>query len=283
MDSLARNLREALAGKLSNEEIAMLRAFDLIGDIAVMKIPEALLPKKEEIGRALMEVHPHVKTVLNQTTPVSGQFRTRGLEVIAGEPKTLTVYRENGCFFKVDLATSYFSPRLATERMRIAKEVKSGEVVTNLFAGVGCYSIVIAKWSEATKIYSIDINPAAYELMVENVRLNRVGDRVVPILGDSRKIVEEMLVGKADRVLMPLPELGREFFGVALDALKSSGGMVHFYDFGSEPDVFGPSEEFVRKEAAGRGLEATVVKRRKVRSYAPRCYHIVLDVMIGGV
>ncbi|MFN4133286.1 MAG: class I SAM-dependent methyltransferase [Candidatus Hadarchaeales archaeon] len=145
-------MREALAGKLSSGEISMLRAFDLVGDIAILKIPEALLPKKKEIGRALMEVHPHVKTVLNQTTPVSGKFRTRELEVIAGETRTVTIYRENGCLFKVDLAAAYFSPRLSTERMRIAKEVKSGETVANLFAGVGCYSIVIAKWSQAAKI-----------------------------------------------------------------------------------------------------------------------------------
>ncbi|MFN4133098.1 MAG: class I SAM-dependent methyltransferase family protein, partial [Candidatus Hadarchaeales archaeon] len=85
------------------------------------------------------------------------------------------------------------------------------------------------------------------------------------------------------RVLMPLPEFGREFFGVALDALKVDGGVIHFYDFGNEPDVFGPSEEFVKEKAAERGLEATVSLKRRVRSYAPRCYHIVLDIMIRRV
>lgn len=276
---MAKNLREALRGKLPDEEISMLRAFDLVGDIAILKIPEALLQKKELIGRALMEVHPHVKTVLNQISPVSGEFRTRKLEIIAGAPKTTTVHRENGCVFKVDLATTYFSPRLATERMRVARDVREGEVITNLFAGVGCYSIVIAKWSRATKVYSIDINPAAYELMVENARLNKVGDRVIPILGDCRDVVKERLLGSSDRVLMPLPEFGREFFEVALDALKPEGGTINFYDIGNEPDVFGPSEEFVQLKTAGRGLKVLAKGKRKIRSYAPRCYHIALDLV----
>ncbi|MBA7599809.1 hypothetical protein ES703_06849 [subsurface metagenome] len=135
---MPRNLREALRGQIPDEELKQVRAFDIVGDIAVVKIPEKLLPKKQLIGQALMQVHHHVRTVLNQTTPVRGEFRTRELEVIAGEPRTETTHREGGCSFKVDLAKVYFSPRLATERLRVTKQIKPGEVVTNLFAGVGC-------------------------------------------------------------------------------------------------------------------------------------------------
>lgn len=277
---MPRNLREALEDKLSDEELKKLRAFDLIGDIAVVKLPEELLPKKQEIGQALMDVHHHVRTVLNQRGPVKGEFRTRELEVIAGEPKTTTRYQENGCIFRVDLSESYFSPRLATERLRIARQVRPNEVVTNLFAGVGSYSIVMARLGKAKKIHSIDKNPTAYESMVENIRVNKVGYLVIPHLGDAREVVKAKIPNAADRVLMPLPELGKEFFNVALDALKPEGGIVHFYDFGSEPDVFGPSSDFVRRSAAERGLEAEILERRKIRSYATRVYHVALDVRI---
>ncbi len=265
---------------MPDEELKQVRAFDIVGDIAVVKIPEKLLPKKQLIGQALMQVHHHVRTVLNQTTPVRGEFRTRELEVIAGDPRTETTHREGGCSFKVDLAKVYFSPRLATERLRVTNLIKPGEVVVNLFAGVGCYSVLIAKHSEAIKIYSIDKNPAAINYMRENTRINKVGARVVPILGDARDVVKTHLMGKADRVLMPLPELAREFFDVALLALKPEGGVVHFYDFGKEPELFGPSLEFVRAVAATKGKKVELLGSRAIRSYATRVYHIVLDLKI---
>jgi tRNA (guanine37-N1)-methyltransferase len=282
LDYMPGDLREALRGQLSDDELRQFRAFDMVGDIAVVKLPEKLSPKKHLIGQALMGVHSNVRTVLNQTTPVRGEFRTRELEVIAGEPRTETVYREGGCSFKVDLVKAYFSPRLATERLRVAKLVKPGEVVVNLFAGVGCYSVLIAKYSKASMVYSIDKNPSAFKYMRENIRINKVGDIVVPVLGDARDVVESGLAGQADRVLMPLPEIARDFFDVALKAMKPAGGVIHFYDFGQEPDVFGPSLEFARSATASRGLKATLLGARKIRSYATRCYHVVLDLALSG-
>ena len=277
---MPRDLREELRGQLSDEELRQFRAFDVVGDIAIVKLPEKLLPKKHLIGQALIEVHSNVRTVLNQISPVRGEFRTRELEVIAGEPRTETIYREGGCSFKVDLAKAYFSPRLATERLRMAKLVKPGEVVINLFAGVGCYSVLIAKYSKASRVYSIDKNPSAFEYMCENIRINKVGDIVVPILGDARDVVENRLAGQADRVLMPLPEFARDFFDVALKALKPAGGVIHFYDFGQEQDIFDPSLEFARSAAASRGFKVTLMGARKIRSYATRCYHVVLDLAV---
>jgi tRNA (guanine37-N1)-methyltransferase len=278
---MPRDLREALRGQLSDEELRQFRAFDIVGDIAVVKLPEELLPKKSLIGQALLQVHSQVRTVLNQTTPVGGEFRTRELEVIAGEPRTETIHHEAGCKFRVDLAKTYFSPRLATERLRVAKLVKPGEEVTNLFAGVGSYSVIIAHHTEAAQVYSIDKNPAAFDYMKENIRINKVGDRVIPILGDAREVVEQELSRKADRVLMPLPESSHKFFDVAVRALKPAGGIIHFYDYGQELDMFGPSFEFAVSAAASEGFNVELLMARKVRSYATRCYHVVLDLLLS--
>ncbi len=273
------SLREELKGILTEQELAKLRAFDLVGDIGVLRLPPELLPKRKEIGEALMRVHRHLKTVLLQVSPVKGEFRTRELEVVAGEPRTETLHRESGCIFKVDLAKVYFSPRLAHERMRIARLVREGEEVVNMFAGVGCYSIIIARHSRARRIYSIDKNPEAYRLMCENIRINRVGDRVLPFLGDAAQVVSE-LAGRADRVLMPLPEAARNFIGASLEALKEEGGIVHFYDVGSDPDPFSPSLRFLEEEVGRRGWKLEVTGRRLVRSYGPGIYHVVLDLLL---
>lgn len=275
---MPKDLREALMEQLSKEELKLFRAFDVVGDIAIVKLPKGLLSKKHLIGKALMDVHNNVRTVLNQTSPVKGEFRTRGLEIIAGEPRTETVYHEGGCSFRVDLAKTYFSPRLGTERLRVAKRVMPRETVVNMFAGVGTYSIIIAKHSRAEIVYSIDKNQSAFEYMRDNIRINKVGDRVVAILGDARDVIAKRLAGKANRVLMPLPELSHEFFDAALAALKPSGGVVHFYDFGHEPDVFGPSLDFTRSSAANEGFDIKLLEARKIRSYATRCYHVVLDL-----
>ena len=279
---MPKSLREALKGRLTDDELSQLgRAFDIIGDIAVIKLPESLLAKRRMIGEALMQVHQHIRTVLRQVGAVRGEFRTRELEVIAGEPRTETVHREAGCLFKVDLARAYFSPRLAHERSRVASLVRPGEVVTNLFAGVGCYSIVIAKRSRAAKIYSIDKNPVALEYANENIRTNKVGDRVVLMLGDAREVVERELKEEADRVLMPLPELAREFLDVAMLALKPEGGIIHFYDFGAEPEPFRESFEFVSSFAKNKGKSVELLNSRIVRSYATRVYHVVLDLKLS--
>lgn len=273
-------MKEALRGDLTEEELEKVgTSFDVVGDIAIIKFPDELRDKKKIIGKALMKVHGNVNTVLRQTTPVDGEFRTRDLEIIAGEEKTETVHTEYGCSFKVDLDKVYFSPRLSNERFQIAKKIQEGEIVTNMFAGVGCYSILIAKHSDPEKVYSIDKNPPAVEYMKHNVRINKVGGTVVPVEGDARDIIEKHLAQKSDRVLMPLPEFGRDFLDVAVESLKPRGGIVHFYDYGEDPDRFGPSLDFVKKEIPDRKVELR--DKRTVRSYAPELYHIVLDLWFG--
>jgi len=167
-----------------------------------------------------MSVQKNVKTVLAQTSSVCGDFRLRKLDFVAGENKTVTVHKEFECLFSVDVGKCYFSPRLLYERMRIAKQVGDREVVVNMFAGVGCFSIVIAKHSKAEKIYSIDVNSAAIQFMQENIRLNKVYRKVIPIQGDAKEVIEERLRCTADRVLMPLPEKTFEYLPYAVSALS---------------------------------------------------------------
>ena len=150
----------------------------------------------EAVAKQIMAIHKGVKTVFSQTSPVRGDHRVRELTLLAGENKTVTKYKEAGCIFAVDIEKCYFSPRLKHERLRIASQVSPNETVVNMFAGVGCFSIIIAKTVPETKVYSIDINPTAYQFMVENVRINRVFGRVQPMLGDSKEIVANPAAGR---------------------------------------------------------------------------------------
>jgi len=278
------SLKTFLMNKLSKEEIATVyKSYDIIGDIAIIRVPESLQKHCQVIAEAVMKMHKHVKAVWRQTSPVSGNLRLRTLEWVTGEKRTETIHREYGCVFKVDLACCYFSPRLSYERMRIAREVRMGEVIVNMFAGVGCYSIIIAKHSKADRIYSIDINPKSIEYMLQNVRLNKVGGKVIPVQGDSKQVIQERLQNIAERVLMPLPELAYEYLGYTLAALKPNGGWIHYYDFTHAKKGESPIkkvEATISKKLESLGIDFRMPFSRVVRTTGPNWYQIVVDILV---
>jgi tRNA (guanine37-N1)-methyltransferase len=276
------NLRTHLKDKLEANELELLHtSYDVVGDIAVIRVPEALELRTQKIAEALLKTQKHVKSVLRQISPVAGDFRLRDLTWVAGEKKTETVYKEFGCFFNIDLERCYFSPRLSYERMRIAKLIQPNEVIVNMFAGVGCYSIIIAKHSCSEKIYSIDINPIAIEFLKENARLNRVERQVLPVLGDAKETIEGRLRRIADRVIMPLPEKAYEYIEAALLALKSGGGIIHYHDF--EHSAKGENAiEKTRKRVSEKletlGVNFDLLSSRIVRTTGPNWHQIALDI-----
>jgi len=281
------DLKAVLAYRLKPCELKLLyRSYDIIGDIAIIRIPEALKHRSKIIAEAIMQTQRRIRTVLRQASPVSGDLRLRELKWVAGEKKTETVHKEHGCLLKVDLKTCYFSPRLSRERMRISQRVQLGEVIVNMFSGVGCYSIIIAKHSAAEKIHSIDINSTAVQYIQENARLNKVRERVVPIEGDAKDVIEEGLQNIADRILMPLPKRACEYLGYAVLALKPAGGWIHYYDF----------EHADKGESPVEKVKAKVVKRlrnlsvdfqppfgRIVRTTGPHWYQVALDFHLENI
>ena len=272
-----RSLRDALRGKFSDEEIAsMVSSFDIIGDIAIIQIPYSLEGRSKEIADALMEVHKNVKVVCQKVGARQGVYRVAPLKVISGENRFVTTYREHGVRMKVDVLKAYFSPRLATERKRIADLVEPGEIVSVFFAGVGPFPLVIAKYKKAD-VYAVEINPYAYSLMVENVKMNKLVGRIFPILGDVRDVIDELPM--SDRVLMPLPGSADKFLDCAFKILNPDGHL-HFYSFSSEGQLFLDQEKAVRSVASRFGRDVEIENERVVGHYKPRVYQVVLDVLV---
>ncbi|MEM2760801.1 MAG: class I SAM-dependent methyltransferase family protein [Nitrososphaerales archaeon] len=276
---MTRMLKEALRGILLEDEIIEIySAFDIIGDIVIIKIPEKISGKRKLIADAILTKVKPVRTVLMQSSPVKSDYRVRNVEYISGENKTVTIYKEHNCKFKVDVSKVYFSPRLSTERARIANLVSDGEVIVNMFAGVCTFSIVIAK-KHTCKIYSIDINPDAYNLCLENVQLNKVSDSVTPILGDAKEIIKEQFADKADRVLMPLPEKAKEYLKYAVMALKHKGIVhyfVHVHADSKKEAIKICSEELVSLMK----VRYELLSSRVVRDVGPRLYQTVADMRV---
>lgn len=272
-------LKKTLESILTSQESEeLISAFDQIGDIIIVRIPDSLLAKKKLIGETLLKNVKIVKSVFYQTSPVEGDFRTRNLEVLAGEDRTETEYKEFGCRFTVDVANAFFSPRLSNERERIANLIQDGETMVNMFAGVGMFSIMAAKKKRCT-VYSIDINPIASKLCEKNIELNKLAGKVVSINGDTSKIIEEQLQDKGDRTLMLLPEKSDEFLESAIKTTKD-GGIIHYYSH-----IHADKKSDAGKLSEKHYLEVTPVKSeiltsKIVRPVGPRYYQTVVDVKI---
>ncbi|MBN1244815.1 class I SAM-dependent methyltransferase family protein [Candidatus Bathyarchaeota archaeon] len=277
-----KTLHQVLENQLPPHLLATLpRALDVIGDIAVIEISPELKAHESLIGEAILKTHKNVRTALAKVGAVTGTYRLRKFEVIAGEHRTNTVHKEHGCQYQVDVATAYFSPRLSHEHNRVASIVQKSETVVDLFAGVGPFAVLIAKKNADAKVYAVDINPEAVELLKRNIRLNRVDNRVIPILGDARQAVENQLSGVADRVIMNLPEKALEFVDAACKAVKPAGGTVHYYAFIRLPDSLENAQlrfsEAVEK--AGRKVDV-FLSAKTIRETAPYECQIVLDAKI---
>ncbi|MEM2092690.1 MAG: class I SAM-dependent methyltransferase family protein [Candidatus Bathyarchaeia archaeon] len=278
-----KTLLEALENKLPPHLLASIpRAMDVIGDIAVIEVPAELEPYRKELGEAILHTQKGIKTVLAKESAVDGIYRLRKYSLLAGEQRTMTVHKEYGCRYYVDLARAYFSPRLSYEHSRVASQVKENETVIDMFAGVGPFSVLIAKSHEKVKVYAIDINPDAIELLKKNIKLNKVTDKVYPVVGDAKQIIKEKLRGLADRVVMNLPEKSMEFIDASCLALKPNGGIIHFYSFIKTSESIEDLQKRFREEVNRTGRHVKeILFSRVVREIAPYKWQVVIDSEIG--
>ena len=273
-------LKKALESILTLEENnEFISAFDQIGKIIIVRIPDSLLSKKKIIGETLLKEVKTAKSVFYQVSAVKGDFRTRKLEIIAGENNTETEYKEFGCKFTVDVENAFFSPRLSTERERIANLIQDGEVITNMFAGIGMFSIMVAKKKKCT-VFSLDINPTASKLCEKNIELNKLAGKIISINGDAGEIINEQLMDKSDRTLMLLPERSDEFLESAINTTKN-GGIIHYYSHihaDKKSDAGKLSEEHFLQISP---IQSEILTSKIVRAVGPRYYQTVVDVKIS--
>ena len=276
---MSRMLKKTLDSLLTPKESdELISAFDQIGNIIIVRIPDLLLPKKKLIGETLLEQVKSVKSVFYQSSSVEGEFRTRDLEILAGDDKTETEYKESGCRFAVDVRKAFFSPRLSSERMRIAELVNDGEIIVNMFGGIGMFSIIAAKKKKCS-VYNIDINPDAANFCQKNIAINKLAGNIVSIHGDAANVVTSQLQNNADRTLMLLPEKSDDFLNFAILATKNNG-IIHYYSH-----IHADKKSDAPKLSEKHYLEVTPVKStilgsKIVRPVGPRFYQTVIDVKI---
>jgi tRNA (guanine37-N1)-methyltransferase len=258
-------------------------AFDLIGSkekaVAIVEIPEGA--DEKTVAEEIMRKNKNVKSVLKKISERKGELRLREFKLITGDADTEVVHKEYGCLLKLDPQKVYFSPREATERQRIAGQVKAKENVLVMFSGIGIIPIIIAKRQpEVEKVYGIELNSDAHRYAEENVRINKLSHKIVLIQGDVREVAKKYF-GKFDRVVMPLPLGAENFLEMAVNCLKREGGIIHFYNWGREEDLYSNALKLIEENIKKLNRKIEILNKRKVLAYAPGKWKICIDFLVG--
>jgi tRNA (guanine37-N1)-methyltransferase len=270
-----------LAEQLPSKIIPLVsKSFDIVGDIAIIELSPEAEPFEKSIAEALTRVHKNVKSVYSKAGPIADSQRLRPLHHVLGDHQTETVHKEHGCLFKIDVSKAFFSPRLSTEHERVARQVRPHECVVDMFAGVGPFSVIIAKRLNEVQVHAIDANVEATRLIEENAKLNKVQDKVRVWLGDARSITMENLSHTATRVIMNHPSQAREFLDTASEALRQEGGTIHYYTFADGPSSEAKAEEEFSSALANPRWNTKIITAHRVRGVAPMKWQVVVDAKV---
>ncbi|WP_135305235.1 class I SAM-dependent methyltransferase [Haloarcula amylovorans] len=246
----------------------------VVGSVVLVKLGDS--PRPEAVGEALLELHGEADTVLARGG-IDGAHREPDVTVIAGEGDTETVHTEHGTKYALDLAEVMFSPGNEAERVRMGEAVEAGEHVLDMFAGIGYFTLPMAR--AGATVTAIERNPTAFRYLVENAMLNDVSERVTPYRADCRDVIREGLSeGTVDRVVMGYYE-SHEYLDSALSAL-SPGGVVHMHEATPEDLVFDRPIERLEDAAADAGRSVEVLDTRRVKGYSEGVAHVVVDARV---
>lgn len=275
--------QEKLKDIQEKQKVNIAKRYDILGNIAIIKPYQdniktnKLSTKKEKIAELIIKLNPTVKTVVAQTSPVSGIFRIRKFKYIFGVKTFIAKYKENNCIFNFDIRKTFFSNRLSYERSRIMKLVKSNENILVMFAGVGPFAIEIAKQHKNTNIIGIELNENAVNYFKKNIELNKTFN-VKTIFGDVKKEAKHY-ENFADRIIVPMPKSSIDYLDqIVLDAKENS--IVHIYIFGDAETVFEKTREILYAHAKKNNYKVKIIFERIVRPYSVKEIEIVVDFKI---
>ena len=257
------------------------RSYNILGSVAIVNFSDDItFSEKKKFAQKIMENNKVVKTVLEKSGNFKGRLRKMQTKHLAGEKTKEVLYRENGCVFRFDVDETYFSPRLSHERNEVASMIKKGEEVFVMFAGVGPFSIVIAKNSPVKKVVSNEINRVANKYAKLNVELNNVKDKVEIVPGDVKRVAKKLnLEGrKFSTIVMPRPRLKDSFLPEAF-MLSKKGTKIIYYDFTLVEEIDKIVEK-IKDEAKKAKKDIKILNLKRAGEIAPYKIRVRVDFII---
>jgi tRNA wybutosine-synthesizing protein 2 len=278
-----KKVAEKLNNILSVEELSLLpRGFQTLGNIIILKLNPKLLEKHKLIGQAYLDLLPKMRSVYINKGRVIGSFREpENIEFLVGEDNPIVEHKEHGIKYRFNIKKIMFSQGNLNERRFLATLVKKGEIVVDMFAGMGYFSLAIAKHSDVEQIYSIELNPTSYKTLLENIKINHLEEKIIAINGDCKREVLELSKSgiRADRVIMGVFPAPKEYIKEALSLTREEGTIFHYEGVVEKEEyisLFKEFEEICQEEQFNCSLES----HRFVKSYGPNLYHTVLDIFV---
>ncbi|MBU0953504.1 MAG: class I SAM-dependent methyltransferase family protein [Nanoarchaeota archaeon] len=259
-DQLLATVPEQLQEHLPN-------TYQQLGSICIFSLPAAVKSYKQAIGDAVLKVYPRFTTVCVQRGPISGELRQPTIERIAGNG-TETVHKEHGILFHLDVTKVMFSKGNLAERKLLIPLVQPNEVVIDMFAGIGYFSLGIAKQVPVT-LFAIEKNPDAVFYLKKNIVANKITN-VTVVEGDCRTV---SIPQKADRILMGYFPNTAQFLPTAFRMAKDTA-TIHYHDVGKH------LRETIERHAKNAGFTVTAFSEHIVKSVGPRTNHVVCDVVV---
>ena len=246
--------------------------WEYVGDIVIVRMVPECEPFKDIIGRTYAQVLG-AKTVCADVRGVSGEFRQPSMEIIYGT-ETESVRLENGVRYGFDVTKVMFASGNTDERMRMRQLDCTGETVVDMFAGIGYFTLPLAKYSGARRVFACEKNPESYRFLCRNIIDNELSDKVIPILSDNRSLLGRHF---ADRILMGYVQTTSDFVPKALSMIRP-GGIIHYHDTFYVNEYMDRIRSVFDSNCGEEGYE--ILRVHEVKSYAPSVSHYVADVRI---
>ena len=255
--------------------------YDVVGNICIMKFDRGVkMSKKKKEGEKFLLEHKNVRTVLDKSNKFSGRLRTQKTQYVAGERTKEVLYKENGCVFRFNVDSCYFSPRLSSERKEIADMVKKGENVLVMFGGVAPLPVVIGKARRARRVVSVELGRECSKYALENVKRNKLVGLVEVVQGDVRRVIGrgKKINEKFDRIVMARPNLKDSFLDVAFGVIKK-GGLIQYYGFypTEEKDKL---KELIIEEAKKAGRKVKILKIKEAGEIGVKKFRYRVDFRV---
>lgn len=267
--------RDFLKAQLKNrlpDSITLPSGFHVVGHVALVHLNSSLQEYSSLIGKATLAFDDRIKSVAVRIGPTSGEIRRPFYEVVAGDCNTVTTHIENGVHYRLDPIRITFSGGNKRERIDIVNRIEAGEKVVDMFSCVGQFALQIAKSTDAL-VTAIEINPEAYQFLLENIQINDLDNRVTAILGDCRDVHP---VNYANRVIMGYLHNTELYLPHALEALVKDGGVVHMH-IAIQKKILEETVSKIREICISKGFKSQL-QVRKIKNYSPGVDHVVFDI-----
>tara|TARA_X000000368_G_C23041678_1_gene717225 strand:+ start:1577 stop:2506 length:930 start_codon:yes stop_codon:yes gene_type:complete len=215
----------------------------------------------------------------------TGPMRKSQVELLYGE-NGIVLHKENGILFEFDTTKVMFSSGNISERIRVSKFDCTNEIILDLYAGIGYYTLPLLSYSNVKLLHACEMNPDSFKELKKNLIHNKVSEKCIIHEGDNQLTVPKLDVfGKINRVMLGLLPSSEMSWELAINSLDSKGGILHLHGNSSAKKEKEWANKVISKlerisDNNNRDFKFELIHIEKVKSYAPKVNHLVLDIRV---